>query len=118
MNLVIKYHEEPGRPSPEQYLLREICQEESAAILLKLEMIAKSPVENWREIGAKGVKGFKPIWQLNYKVHRTLFFVHKHFLVVVHTFKKPKRKKQNSAYELAMRRYKDFINYEGSGKHA
>lgn len=109
MPFIIKYHSEPGSESPEDYLIDN--PDDAPIILRKIKILAEVSIAEWS--GRKVKKVTENIWQLSQSRHRVLFFLHQHNLVVVHMLKKPANKKQKKAYQLAERRYTNYIEQFG-----
>jgi len=112
MAFSIRYHSEPGGESPDEYLLNNPDPEGTADVLRWIETLASTPLAQWPRRRTKKVSDH--IWQLNVSHHRVLYFLHGECIVVVHAFRKPRPKVQRNAYDLAERRYSNYLQRIGN----
>jgi len=110
----IEYQEVPGEPTPLWYL-RGIPPEEHAAIKLKLDLLASTPIPGW--------SSFKWFSSVEAKIrevrqgdHRVLLCLHPAVIVVLHAFRKQGRKLKRKDIDLAIARRNRYL--EDSAKKA
>ena len=100
--------------TPEQYLLSNPDPDGAADVLRWLETFASTPLQEWPRRRTKKVT--QHIWQLNVSHHRVLYFLDRQAIVVVHAFRKPSVNKERQAYDLAERRYDNYMSQQANTK--
>lgn len=103
----IEYQEVPGEPTPLGYL-RSILPEEHAAIRLKLDLLATTPITEW--------SSFKWFSSIEAKIrevrqgdYRVLLSLHRGVIVVLHAFRKRGRKLKRKDIDLAIARRDQYL---------
>ncbi len=100
------YHDEPGKPSPEDYI-HTTQPKERAEILLRLQTLCDIPITEWPKGWIKHLKG--KLWEFKYKSHRIFYFLQTEKIVVVHAMMKVGRRTPRNDIDLAERRMANYL---------
>jgi phage-related protein len=100
------YHDEPGKPSPREYI-HNTRPTERANINLRLEFLRDLDIKDWPRTWVKKVEG--KLWELKSGPHRIFYFLDANKIIVVHAIRKKRRKLMRGDIELGLRRIDDYF---------